>query len=115
MNILPTCKKNRKQVILHLAASITDSPEPLQLPLPGEERMLHYDVAATLSANAPTKATRVNLVMTLPKGVELQAINSDFGMCDTSELPVLTCSMTDLSVASADDISHVTLCHSSFE
>jgi len=102
-------QKTRTRVIPYLAASITDSPEPLQLPLPGEERVLHYDVAATLSANAPTKATGVNLVMTLPKGVELQAINSDFGMCDTSELPVITCSMTDLSVASADDISHVTV------
>jgi len=102
-------QKTRTRVIPHLAASITDTPEPLQLPLPGEERMLHYDVAATLSANAPTKATGVNLVMTLPKGVELQAINSDFGMCDTSELPVITCSMTDLSVDNADSISHVTV------
>jgi len=102
-------QKTRTQVIPHLAASITDTPEPLQLPLPGEERMLHYDVAATLSANAPSAATGVNLVMTLPKGVELQAVNSDNGMCDTSQLPTLTCQLTDLSVDDADSISHVTV------
>jgi len=102
-------QKTRTRVIPHLAASITDSPDPLPLPLPGEERMLHYDVAATLSANAPSAATGVKLVMTLPKGVELQAVNSDFGMCDVSNMPTLTCSMTDLSVDSPDDISHVTV------
>jgi uncharacterized repeat protein (TIGR01451 family) len=102
-------QKTRTRVIPYLAASITDSPEPLQLPLPGEERMLHYDVAATLSANAPSAATGVNLVMTLPKGVELQAINSDAAMCDVSNLPTITCQVTDLSVDNADSISHVTV------
>jgi len=102
-------QKTRTQVIPHLSASITDTPEPLQLPLPGEERMLHYDVAATLSANAPSAATDVNLVITLPKSVEMQAINSDNAMCDTSELPTITCQVTDLSVDNADSISHVTV------
>jgi len=102
-------QKTRTRVIPHLAVSITDTPDPLQLPEPGEERVLHYDVATTLSANAPSAATGVNLVMTLPKGVEMQAVNSDNGMCDTSELPIITCSMTDLSVASVDDISQVTV------
>jgi len=102
-------QNTRTRVIPHLAASITDSPDPLQLPLPGEKRMLHYDVAATLSANAPSAATGVNLVMTLPKSGELQAVNSDYGMCDISNLPTITCSMTDLSVESADSLSHVTV------
>jgi len=102
-------QKTWKRVIPHLAASITDSPEPLQLPQPGEPRMLHYDVAATLSANAPSAATGVNLVMTLPKGVELQAVNSDFGMCDISNLPTINCQLTDLSVANADSVSHATV------
>jgi uncharacterized repeat protein (TIGR01451 family) len=102
-------QKTRTRVIPHLAVSITDTPEPLQLPVPGEARVLHYDVATTLSANAPSAATGVKLVMTLPKGVELQAVNSDNGMCDTSELPIITCSMTDLSVASVDDVSQITV------
>ncbi|MDM8559169.1 vWA domain-containing protein [Candidatus Parabeggiatoa sp. HSG14] len=102
-------QKTRTRVIPHLSASITDSPDPLQLPLPGEQRMLHYEVAATLSANAPSAATGVNLVMTLPKGVELQAINSDYGMCDTSQQPTITCQLTDLSVDNADDVSQVTV------
>jgi len=102
-------QKTRTQVIPHLAASITDSPDPLQLPLPGEERMLHYEVAATLSANAPTKATGVNLVMTLPKSVELQAVNSDYAMCDTSQSPAIICQVTDLSVNDADSINHATV------
>ncbi|MDM8558132.1 PKD domain-containing protein [Candidatus Parabeggiatoa sp. HSG14] len=102
-------QKTRTRVIPHLAASITDTPDPLQLPLPGEQRTLHYNVAATLSANAPSAATGVNLVMMLPKSVELQAVNSDAAMCDTRELPVLTCQLIDLSVDNADSISHVTV------
>jgi len=102
-------QKTWTRVIPHLAASITDSPEPLQLPLPGEPRMLHYDVAATLNANAPSAATGVNLVITLPKGVELQAVNSDYAMCDVSQVPTLTCQLTDLSVANADSVSHATV------
>jgi len=95
------------QYIPYLSTSITDSPDPLQLPLPGEQRALHYDIAATLSANAPSAATGIKLVITLPKGVELQAVNSDFGMCDVSNTPIITCQLTDLSVDSPDDVSHV--------
>ncbi len=97
------------RVIPHLSTSISDSPDPLQLPLPGEQRVLHYEVAATLSANAPSAATGIKLVMTLPKGVELQAVNSDYGMCDVSNVPVITCQLTDLSVNNAGNVSHVTV------
>ncbi len=74
-----------------------------------EQDILNYDVAVTLSANAPTDATDVMLKVTLPEDVELQSINTDYGMCDTSNLPVIACYLTDLSVANPDDISHVTV------
>jgi hypothetical protein len=37
------------------------------------------------------------LVMRLPSGVELQSANTDYGPCDTSNLPTLVCSLTDLT------------------
>jgi hypothetical protein len=70
---------------------------------------LHYTAEVDLSQFAPTDATGVELVMQLPSGVELQSANTDYGMCDTSNSPTLTCSLTNLSVNSADSISHITV------
>jgi uncharacterized protein YegL len=73
------------------------------------DRLLHYEVTVPLSDNAPLIATDVELVMTLPKGVELRSISSDYGICDVSNLPTVICSLTDLSVDNADDISQATV------
>ena len=101
--------KKWTRVIPYLSVSISDTPDPLEMAQADVDRMLHYTLAVELSENAPSAATGVELVATLPQGVELKSVNSDYGMCDLSESPKLTCSMTDLSVDSADDISKVTL------
>jgi uncharacterized repeat protein (TIGR01451 family) len=101
--------KKWTRVIPYLSVSISDTPDPLEMAQADVDRMLHYTLAVELSENAPSAATGVELVATLPQGVELQSVNTDYGICDTSEQPKLTCSMTDLSVDSADDISKVTL------
>ena len=101
--------KKWTKVIPHLSASITDSPDPLELPLPGIDRLLHYEVTVALSENAPSVATGVGLVMTLPQGVELESISSDYAICDVSNLPTVVCSLTDLSVDNAGDISQATV------
>jgi len=101
--------KKWTQVIPYLSVDITDTPDPIAMAKVDVERILHYTITVELSANAPTAATGVELVTRLPKGVELQSVNTDYGMCDTSNLPTLICSLTDLSVDNADDISQVTV------
>ena len=101
--------KKRTQVIPYLSVDITDTPDPIAMAKVDVERILHYTITVELSANALTAATGVELVTRLPKGVELQSVNTDYGMCDTSNLPTLICSLTDLSVDNADDISQVTV------
>jgi len=45
----------------------------------------------------------------LPIGVELKSLNSDYGICDTSAFPQISCEMNDLSLASADSVSQATV------
>jgi uncharacterized repeat protein (TIGR01451 family) len=85
-----------------LSVSITDSPNPVSM-----QGNLHYTVDVELSQYAKTAATGVELVSYLPKGVELQAVNTDYGVCDTSKFPTVTCSLADMSVDSADSVSHI--------
>ena len=40
--------------------------------------------------------------------VELENATTDYGTCDTSKLPTVTCTINDLSV-SAEAISHITV------
>jgi uncharacterized repeat protein (TIGR01451 family) len=101
--------KEWTRVIPHLSVSITDTPDPIAMSPADVERTLHYTLTVELSPNAPTAATGVELVTTLPSSVELQSVSSDYGMCDTSNMPTLICSLTDLSVNSPDDMSKVTV------
>jgi hypothetical protein len=80
--------------------SISDKPDPVEM-----GKVVHYNVNVELSQYAPTAATGVKLEITLPSGVELQAVNSDHAMCDVSQSPTITCSVTNLSIGSADNIS----------
>jgi len=86
----------------YLSVSITDTPDPIVT-----EKVVHYEVDVELSHFAPTSATGVELVMTLPSGVTLKSLNSDHSTCDSSQSPILICSITNLSIDSADSISHV--------
>ena len=94
--------KKSVNITPHLSVSVNCAPKTVE-PKGG----LHCTAEVVLSSLAPSAATGINLVMTLPNGVELQSLNTDYGMCDTSEQPILTCSLTDLSVDSPDDISRV--------
>jgi len=104
-NEYPTeIQKARKEVKPYLLVSISDSPDPVQM-----QSVLHYTVDVELSHYSPSAATGVKLVTTLPSGVELKSVNTDHGMCDTSTLPTMTCSLTDLSIEGTDTVSHVTV------
>jgi uncharacterized repeat protein (TIGR01451 family) len=97
-------KKTWTQVIPYLSVTVSDLPDPIEM-----LNVLHYSVVVELSHYAPTDATSITLVSQLPSGVELQSITSDYGVCDTGALPQITCQMTDLSIASAESISHATI------
>jgi uncharacterized repeat protein (TIGR01451 family) len=88
----------------YLSVSISDSPDPVAM-----QGTVNYRFDVELSPSALTDATNVELVVQLPTGVELRSINTDQGICDTSNLPTVTCSLNDLSVNSADSISHITV------
>ena len=95
--------------IPHLSVSISDTPDPVAMAKADVERVVHYTLDVKLSENAPSAATDVKLVTRLPTGVELKAVNTDYGMCDTSNFPTLICSLIDLSVDNPDDISQVSV------
>jgi len=94
--------KKSVNITPHLSVSASCTPQTVM-----PEGGLHCTAEVVLSSLAPNAATGVELVMTLPNGVELQSLNTDYGMCDVSNMPILTCSLTDLSVDSPDDISSV--------
>jgi len=97
-------KKTWTRVIPYLSVSVTDQPDPIEM-----LNVLHYSVAVELSHNAPTDATGITLVSQLPIGVELKSLNSDYGICDTSAFPQISCEMNDLSLASADSVSQASV------
>jgi uncharacterized repeat protein (TIGR01451 family) len=93
--------KKRVNITPHLSVNTSCTPKKVM-----PEGELHCTAEVVLSSLAPSAATGINLVITLPNGVELQSVNSDYAMCDTSNLPTLTCSLIDLSVDNADALSH---------
>lgn len=89
----------------YLSVSVEAVPEPV---LPGG--LLHYTQEIDLNHYAPiSTATGIKLFTRLPQGVELQSINSDYAICDVSHLPTITCEVTDLSIANADSVSHISV------
>ncbi len=94
----------RTTVTPYFSVSLSDTPDPVTM-----GGTLHYTVEVDLSQFAPKDATGVELVLQLPSGVELENATTDHGTCDTSKLPTVTCTIDDLSVASAEAISHITV------
>jgi uncharacterized repeat protein (TIGR01451 family) len=92
------------KVIPYLSVSLSDLPDPVTM-----GGTLHYTVEVDLSQFASKDATGVELVMRLPNGVELENATTDYGTCDTSKLPTVTCTINDLSIASAEATSHITV------
>jgi len=99
--------KTRTRVIPHLSVSISDTPDPIAMAAVNGERILHYTITAELSPKAPTAATGIELISTLPKGVEIHSINSDAAMCEINNPQTVTCQLKDLSVTNPEDISSV--------
>jgi uncharacterized repeat protein (TIGR01451 family) len=96
--------EKRTVVTPHLAVTMTCTPKQVAV-----QGLLHCTALVELSSLAPSDATGVELVMTMPDNVELQSLSTDYGVCDTSGLPTVVCSLADLSVNSADAISTVTV------
>jgi len=90
------------KVIPYFSVSLSDMPDPVTM-----GGILHYTVEVDLSQFAPTDATGIKLVMQLPSGVELESATTDYGICNTSDLPTVICVINDLSIASAESISHI--------
>jgi uncharacterized repeat protein (TIGR01451 family) len=89
----------------YLSGIVSCIPNPVM-----PEGILHCESEVELSPYAPnTTATGIEWQMRLPRGVELEAVNTDYGICDTSNVPLLTCELTDLSIDNADDISQATI------
>ncbi len=87
---------NWKAVKPYLSVTVTDTPDPVVM-----LGSLHYTAQVELSANAPQPtATGVTLTMQLPQGVKLETVTTDQGTCDSTQLPLITCQMEDLSIAS---------------
>jgi uncharacterized repeat protein (TIGR01451 family) len=94
-------KTSFKAVKPHLSVTLVDTPDPVVM-----QSGLHYQAVVELSALAPdTTATGINLTMQLPKGTELVDVITEYGNCDSSAFPVITCQLNDLSVATPDSIS----------
>jgi hypothetical protein len=82
--------QQRIQIIPHLSVNVNCDPKKVM-----PEAHLYCMAEVVLSSLAPSAATGIEMVMTLPNGVELQSVEPD-GLCD-SNLPILTCSLTDLT------------------
>lgn len=83
----------------HLSLTMLDKPDPVAI-----EGLMTYTAIVELSENSPIdKATDINLTLTLPKGVSLQSIDHFDGvLCDTVELPKITCQIQELSTTDAN-------------
>jgi uncharacterized repeat protein (TIGR01451 family) len=91
--------KKRVYITPHLSVTANCTPKKVM-----PEGGLHCTAEVVLSSLAPSAATGVKLVITLPNGVELQSVEPD-GMCD-SKPPIMTCPLTNLSL---DGISRATV------
>jgi uncharacterized repeat protein (TIGR01451 family) len=92
--------KKSVNITPHLSASANCAPKTVM-----PEGGLHCTAEVVLSSLAPSAATGIELVMTLPNGVELQSVEPEV-LCNTSKLQIMTCSLPDLSL---DDISSATI------
>jgi len=85
-----------KMVKPHLSVTVTDSPDPVVMLTD-----LHYTATVELSPLAPEDTAKdINLVMQLPKGLELKAVTAATGTCDSSQFPLISCQLPNLSIAS---------------
>ncbi|MDM8568299.1 VWA domain-containing protein, partial [Thiotrichales bacterium HSG1] len=92
-----------KTVKPHLSVDLISKPNPVVM-----ESLLHYQAIVELSPFAPhTTATNVKLFLKLPEGAAIDSINTDYGVCDISDYPSVSCQLDDLSIATPDSISNM--------
>lgn len=89
------------KVLPYFSAAISAIPNPVQM-----GGVLQCKVDVELSSNAPSVATGIELEFELPNGVELQSVSSDDAVCDSSNFPTIICAVNELTMGSADSISH---------
>ncbi|HIE01975.1 MAG TPA: VWA domain-containing protein [Thiotrichaceae bacterium] len=100
----PATVKYWQKVLPYLSLIVEGNPDPVV-----PEGILHYTLDVDLSPYSPEPATDVTLVTRLPQGVELKSIQTDYGNCDSSEAPTISCELVNLSIDNPDDVSHVTI------
>jgi uncharacterized repeat protein (TIGR01451 family) len=82
-----------KEIKPYLFTTINCTPNPVEM-----LQELHCVLTVNLSADAPAAAAKdLKLLTYLPEGVALTAINNEWGQCDTSQLPQVTCQLADLN------------------
>jgi len=100
----PATVKHWKQVMPYLSVMVIGTPEQV-----APNGILRYAVEVDLSPYSPSPANDVKLVTRLPEGVELQTINTEYGQCEFDNLLTIICDLVDLSVESAEAVSHVSV------
>ncbi|MFK5970317.1 MAG: carboxypeptidase regulatory-like domain-containing protein [Candidatus Marithrix sp.] len=86
----------------YLSVFGTANPKPVTM---GSQ--LHYSFAVELNDNAPNgETTGTKLTVTLPKELNFESAPDN---CDTTNLPVVVCSVDNLNVENPDDTSKVTI------
>jgi uncharacterized repeat protein (TIGR01451 family) len=91
----------------YLSVFCKGTPNPIHTK---EGAILHYECDVELNDNAPTAvATEVVLTVQLPRGVNLNSLATDYGLCDITQYPTVTCELVDLTIENPDDTSHITL------
>jgi len=105
-NEYPSVKTEVRTLVKpYLSVFCQGTPNPITM-----GGVLHYECDVELNDNAPTGvATQVTLEMQVPNGVELSSLKTDYGVCDSSEFPQITCQIEDLTIKNPDDTSHITL------
>jgi uncharacterized repeat protein (TIGR01451 family) len=100
----PATVKHWKQVMPYLSVTVTGTPEQV-----APNGILRYAVEVDLSPYSPSPANDVKLVTRLPEGVELQTIDTEYGQCEFDNLLTIICDLVDLSVESAEAVSHISV------
>jgi uncharacterized repeat protein (TIGR01451 family) len=91
----------RTEVVPHFSIFILDKPDPVAI---GD--FLQYKIDIDLNPNVPKAATGVELKIQLPNGLKLKAVKTDYGFCNTDNLPTIVCDMEDITLEQANSLSH---------
>ncbi|MDM8559867.1 VWA domain-containing protein [Candidatus Parabeggiatoa sp. HSG14] len=87
------------RVLPYLSVSVNDTPDPIMI-----KDILHYTFNIELSEYAPHLiATGIILKIKLPNSILFKSITNDYGNCDVSNLPSITCTINNLNKNDANN------------